>query len=109
MKKIIVALLVISALLCSCGSAESTEPSVAVICKGEDGAPVAGVKIQLCTDASCLMEETGSDGKAVFSMEPGEYEIHVYKVPEGYSKPAEDAVNTTAQDSEIQFILPSAS
>lgn len=107
MKKTISLILAAVLLLCLCACGKATA-QVAVVCKDESGAPLAGVKIQLCTDATCLMTETGSDGRAVFDMAPGEYEIHVYKVPEGFQKPAEDVVNTTAQDAEIEFVIPSA-
>ena len=58
-----------------------------VITLDTDGAPVAGVRVQFCTDALCVMGETDADGVAVFDQQEGSgYTVHIYSVPEGYAK-----------------------
>lgn len=107
MKRMLSLLLAAAALcaLCACAKAPET---VTVLCRDETGAAVAGVKIQLCTDKSCFMSESGEDGKAVFEMAPGAYDIHVYKVPGGYGMPAEPQVNTTGKEASVEFLFPAA-
>lgn len=52
----------------------------------EDLQPVEGAKVQFCSDASCKIGVTGSDGIATFDDPPGVYEVHVLKVPDGYDE-----------------------
>ena len=46
--------------------------------------PLAGVKVQFCSDTQCMMGRTDNTGVAVFNMEPGNYEAHILKQPDGY-------------------------
>ena len=55
-----------------------------VLAVDEAGAPVAGVAVQLCTDALCMMAVTDADGVALFEAEPVECTVKVIAVPEGY-------------------------
>ncbi len=48
--------------------------------------PVEGATVQFCSDENCKMGVTGSDGIATFDDPPGEYEVHVLKVPEGFDE-----------------------
>lgn len=108
MKKSLLLLLALVLLLSLCACSGAAESTVTVSCRDSSGAPVAGVKIQLCTEASCFMSETDDKGNTVFDIAPGSYEIHVYKVPGGYKEPAESVVNTTENDSHIEFVIPGA-
>ncbi|MBQ6440466.1 MAG: hypothetical protein IJJ06_10130 [Mogibacterium sp.] len=67
-----------------------------VITCDESGAPVAGVMVQLCSDAACQMEETDTNGIATFDASEGIYTVHVYSVPEGF---AEDETEYSAPES----------
>ena len=53
--------------------------------------PLAGVKVQFCSDTQCMMGRTDNTGVAVFNMEPGNYEAHILKQPDGYQKNNETA------------------
>lgn len=52
----------------------------------DDLQPVEGATVQFCSDENCKMGVTGSDGIATFDDPPGEYEVHVLKVPEGFDE-----------------------
>ena len=41
--------------------------------------PLAGVKVQFCSDSQCMMAKTDNTGAAVFNVDPGNYEAHVLK------------------------------
>ena len=43
--------------------------------------PLAGVKVQFCSDTMCMMGVTDNTGAAVFNMDPGNYEAHILKQP----------------------------
>ena len=66
--------------------------------------PLAGVKVQFCSDTQCMMGRTDNTGVAVFNMEPGNYEAHILKQPEGYQKNNETA-KLTATDKTAVFML----
>ena len=51
----------------------------------EAGAPVPGVMIQFCSDATCTLGQTDESGAAVFDFPPDAYTLHLLKVPEGYA------------------------
>ena len=59
--------------------------------------PLAGVKVQFCSDSQCMMAKTDNTGAAVFNVDPGNYEAHVLKPPAGYQKSSETA-QLTADD-----------
>ena len=78
MKKIslLLALLLLSVCLVGCGGAGKSAEKEAlctytVFCQGEDGAGLAGVMINFCTDSACTPVTSGEDGAAVFT-------THVY-------------------------------
>ena len=66
--------------------------------------PLAGVKVQFCSDTQCMMGRTDNTGAAVFDMEPGNYEAHILKQPEGYQENSETA-KLTATDKTAVFRL----
>lgn len=56
-------------------------------CVTEDDEPVADVRLQICTDATCQMVKSDDKGTVLFDKcEEGveEYDLHVLSVPEGY-------------------------
>ena len=55
----------------------------------QNGAPVAGVSIQMCTTDSCLMPApTAEDGTVRFTLAPAAYHATVAICPEGYTAEA---------------------
>lgn len=58
-----------------------------VVVKDEAGKPVPAVMLQFCSDETCQMGETNSEGIAEFPDNPeGAYTVHVYSVPEGFAE-----------------------
>lgn len=51
----------------------------------QDGAPVAGVVVNICTDETCKPMETDAAGQIVFASEITDYHLQVLRVPAGYS------------------------
>ena len=50
-----------------------------------NGAPVAGVMVNICSDTFCFAPAvTGTDGVAAFTGAPYAYEVHVLHAPTGY-------------------------
>lgn len=55
----------------------------------QNGTPVSGVAIQMCTADSCLMPAaTGEDGTVSFTLTPAAYHATVAVCPEGYTAEA---------------------
>ena len=67
-------------------SAPDTDTPYRIICVDESGAPVAGAKVQFCSDMQCMIGTTDDNGVAEFDEEPGHYTVHLLKPPEGFAK-----------------------
>ncbi len=52
----------------------------------ETSDPVPGAMVQFCTDDTCKMAETDSDGTVTFDDPEGVYTVHILKVPKGYKE-----------------------
>ena len=57
-----------------------------IICVDESGNPVAGAKVQFCSDITCMLGTTDENGVAVFDVDPGHYTVHLLKPPAGFAK-----------------------
>ena len=68
--------------------------------------PVAGAKVQFCSDTQCMMGVTDENGAAVFDQPAGDYEAHVLKAA-GYQK-TEEAVSLTKDERTAVFMLVKA-
>ena len=66
--------------------------------------PLAGVRVQFCSDSECMMGMTDGTGTAVFNVDPGNYEAHILKPSAGYQKNKETA-ELTADDKIAVFAL----
>lgn len=63
-------------------------PNVTVIVVNEDGAPVAGVSVQICHDVCLLPSDTDAEGKVVKAFAPKDtIKVSIAAVPDGYAKP----------------------
>lgn len=79
-------------------SAETADPNAkityTVTVLDQNGTPVAGVAVQMCTETSCLMPSpTGADGTATFTLAPDSYHVTIAACPEGYSAVAGQEFN----------------
>lgn len=71
-----------------------------------DGAPIAGVMVNICSDTFCFAPVvTGADGIAVFTGAPYAYEVHVLHAPAGYQWDDGQTVTLPAAGGEITLTL----
>ena len=76
------------------------------ICLDEDGNPIVGVYVQLCTDETCLAPvKTDEAGVAVFTpAAEEEYHAKFTKVPAGHAADAEE-FDFAAGEKELTIVL----
>lgn len=112
MKKMLCLILALMMTLCACGGAQAPQteteaakaelpteaPTVAaetepvddgkvtyiIHVQDENGAPMAGVMVQICKDA-CLPGMTDAEGNAVFNVVEDSYKASFLSVPAGYT------------------------
>lgn len=71
-----------------------------------DGAPVAGVMVNICSDDFCFAPVvTGADGTAAFTGAPYAYEVHVLHAPTGYQWDDEQTITLPAAGGEVVLSL----
>ena len=63
--------------------------------------PVAGAKVQFCSETQCMMGKTDVKGCAAFDQAPGNYTAHVLKAPEGYEKTDEELALTKTEHTAV--------
>ena len=88
MKRVFAALLVIClalGLLCGCGAEKNKTTKYMVLVMDQENAPVPGVLVEFCTDKLCTTATSDETGIAELEKEPGEYTVHILKVPEGFA------------------------
>ena len=74
----------------------------------DKGNPVEGVKLQICTEDTCQLLSGNSDGFVEYSADRSEYEVHVFRIPEGYELLSDETFKTGTEYS-IYDILFKAS
>lgn len=75
-------------------------------CADQNGEPVPGVMISICSDISCSAVFTDADGKAIYAGPPQEYEVHIQSVPDGYEYDPDQLFTTAAQYESMKLIIP---
>ena len=71
-----------------------------------DGAPVAGVMVNICSDTFCFAPAvTGTDGVAAFTGAPYAYEVHVLHAPTGYQWDDTQTITLPAVGGEMVLTL----
>ena len=81
--------------------AMETEAVYTIYVVDQNGDPVAGAAVNICTDETCAPMKTDEEGMIVYTGEPYAYHLQVLKVPEGYSFDKEMEIYTEAETSEI--------
>ena len=101
MKKLVSVLLLAAMvmLLAGCGDAKSaaggkSEFNVNVYVNDESGKPVAGVKVQACDDSVCMLNNTDASGHAGFNISTNTVDVHLLKVPEGFTADPDEVFKT---------------
>ena len=107
MKRVFAAMLAVAlcVCLCACGNkADSKEYIIKVT--DEQGRGVASVKLDICTDTTCTLFTTDENGEVKPGIQPGDYTVHLLKLPEGYSKDTlENEYKLTAIDNKLEIKL----
>ena len=78
-------------------SAEEKPDKYIFRCTDENGDPVSGVMIQVCTDEACIIIKSDDSGNAVYEEMPFEYDIHIFRYPEMYELTSEAQFTTAAE------------
>lgn len=86
-------------LLTGCGDSKSAEGgksefNVNVYVNDESGKPVAGVKVQACDDSVCMLGNTDASGHAGFTISKNTVDVHLLKVPEGFTADPDEVFKT---------------
>lgn len=71
----------------------------------QNGDPVPGVVAQICDDETCMTATSDELGRCELTMVPYAYEIHILKVPEGYTGDTETVTVASADGGELTFVL----
>lgn len=108
MKKILLLMLLLSLCLVACTPATPSTVTYTVTVLDADGAPAAGVGVQLCKDESCLTpKKTDEHGRMTFTLAAGEditaYHLTLSTLPEGNTAEAEYRFASGATTLEIQL------
>ena len=89
MKKLIAAALIFTLCVCLCGcGSKQTSNGYIIRVTDAQGKGIASVRLDICTDTTCTLFTTDENGEVKPVMEPGDYTVHLLKIPEGYSKKA---------------------
>ena len=80
-----------------------------VLVVDQNGAPVSGVGVQLCSDAGCQMPDaTGANGIVTFTTVTDNYKAQIANVPTGYVAPGADVKFVLLNNSAIITLERSA-
>ena len=91
-------------------SNETTLTTYTVLVQDQNGTPVVGVGVQLCSDAGCqLPMNTDSTGKVTFELDEDNYKVQLASVPTGYVAPPAETKYAMLNNSAIITINTSAS
>lgn len=63
---------------------EDGKVTYTIYVQDENGAPLAGVMVQICKDA-CLPGMTDAEGKATFTVDEDDYKVSFLSLPTGYT------------------------
>ena len=72
-----------------------------VVVADQNGNPVPGVFVNICTDTTCMPVQSDEFGYITFAGEPQAYHLQTIKVPEGYSIGDGAEATTEAESSDL--------
>lgn len=91
------------------GETEKPAATYRVLVTDEDGKPISGVPVQLCSDI-CVFGTTDGEGKVLFEVPAGDYYASVMAMPEGYiSASGTDRFDFAAGSGELTIVLKKTS
>ena len=82
-----------------------SEANYIIRCIDQDGNPVAGVYCQVCDETTCQLFISDAEGLCAFTLAPYAWEIHMLKVPDGYTGDTETVTLAPVTGGELTFVL----
>lgn len=107
MKRLFAIALAFILCLCLCGCGNKTEDKAYMIrVMDARGRGLEGVRLDICTETTCTLFTTDSNGEVKPDIQPGDYTVHLLKLPEEYSKKAlEQEYKLTASAYKLEIKL----
>ncbi len=87
------------------GSAEDGMSAYVLTFTDQNGNPVNGVIAQVCNDTTCMVYTSDENGTCSFELPPYEYEVHILKLPDGYSGDTETIFTAPYNGGDMAFTL----
>lgn len=108
MKRAIIILmaLCLCLLLAGCGAKKGDSLTAYTLTfTDQHGSPVSGVTAQVCNDETCMLYTSDDAGQCKFELAPFAYEVHILKLPEGYSGDTETISHLAENGGELAFTI----
>lgn len=99
--------IILACMLLGCSKNKQDAPASGwyIQCVTKNNEPVAGVKLQICTDEMCQVVKTDDTGEVLFDgKEAKEYELHVMTIPDGFELEA-DAPEKITEENRVVTIF----
>ena len=64
---------------------EAVKEDYVILVVDQDGNPIEGVFVQMCTDVCLSPKTTGADGKVIYNVVPDSYKAQLTDLPDGYT------------------------
>ena len=64
---------------------EAVKEDYVILVVDQDGNPIEGVFVQMCTDVCLSPKTTGADGKVTYNVVPDSYKAQLTDLPDGYT------------------------
>ena len=88
------------------GKVLGEQTSFTLLCRTEEGAPVPGTGVDICSGSVCRKMKAGEDGTITFYGMPGEsYDVTPAEAPEGYVFVSDRALIADKANMKFEFIL----
>lgn len=82
------------------------DTGITVFCRLDDGTPVAGATVQICSGSLCQMLTSDGSGLIVYYPLPGKsYDVSPIRAPQGYTLLSDRAVPVTGAGQRIEFVF----
>ncbi len=89
-------------------AAEVLTPAIArytLILRDQDGTPVVGAIANFCDADTCTTLVSDAEGRIVFEKAPYAYDVHIIKVPDGYTFDTAAAIEVPLNGGEVELLV----
>ena len=84
---------------------KNNSPAYYLYVSDQNGDPVSGVSVNLCTDTASFPETSDEGGYIVFVGTPDVYHVQIVSVPDGYSFDKEDEIDTPDHGGKVLLLI----